>query len=377
MGMQVGSHDAFASRARNLDPLGHACVSESSGRVIVTGAAGSIGRRVAAAFSTAMPNWTVVGVDLVAAPSIPGVDHKIADLAVASLRDYFDGADVIVHAATALRFDALSADDVRLDLAITRRVLDEADLAGVRQVILLSSAMVYGAWPDNAMPLSEDAEVRPIADLDFAVHKVEVERLGEEWWRQGDQRRLTVLRPTTTVSDDGPGGLGEMMLASNAVRSEDGDAAVQFLHVEDLASAVVYAAARGHDGVLNVAPDSWISPEGFAALTGPKPRIRLPDGLAKALTSARFRLGLAPTPRGVVAYTTHSWVVANDRLRSLGWVPENTNEEAYVSGFGPGPLDRLTARKRQELALGVAAVGIVAAIGAVIWAALRIRKRVG
>jgi nucleoside-diphosphate-sugar epimerase len=266
---------------------------------------------------------------------------------------------------------------VRLDLAITRRVLDEADLAGVRQVILLSSAMVYGAWPDNAMPLSEDAEVRPIADLDFAVHKVEVERLGEEWWRQGDQRRLTVLRPTTTVSDDGPGGLGEMMLASNAVRSEDGDAAVQFLHVEDLASAVVYAAARGHDGVLNVAPDSWISPEGFAALTGPKPRIRLPDGLAKALTSARFRLGLAPTPRGVVAYTTHSWVVANDRLRSLGWVPENTNEEAYVSGFGPGPLDRLTARKRQELALGVAAVGIVAAIGAVIWAALRIRKRVG
>jgi len=344
--------------------------------VVVTGAAGSIGRRVTAAFPDAMPNWTVVGIDRVAAPSIPGVDNKIADLAVASLRDYFDGADVVIHAATALRFDAVSAKDVRLELAITRRVLDEADLAGVRHVILLSTAMVYGAWPDNAMPLSEDAAVRPVAELDFAVHKVEIERLGEEWRQRGDGRRLTVLRPAITVSNDGPGGLGTMMVASNVVRSEDGDAAVQFLHVDDLASAVVQSTAGGYDGVLNVAPDGWISPDRFDALTGPKPRIRLPDGLARALSAVRFRLGLAPTPPGVMAYTTHSWVVANDRLRALGWEPLNTNEEAYVSGFDPGPLDRLTARKRQEIALGVAGIGILAAVAAVIWTVLRIRRQV-
>ncbi|MCH7789190.1 MAG: NAD-dependent epimerase/dehydratase family protein [Acidobacteria bacterium] len=372
----MGSHDAFASGGHNLEHRRESRPNETSGRVVVTGAAGSIGRRVAGAFPDAMPNWTVVGIDRVAAPPIPGVDHKIADLAVASLRDYFDGADAVVHAATALRFDAVSEEDVRLELAITRRVLDEADVAGVRHVILLSSAMVYGAWPDNAMPLSEQAPLRPIADLDFAVHKVEVERLGEEWRRRGDGRRLTVLRPAITVSEDGPGTLGAMMVASNVVRSEDGDAAVQFLHVEDLASAVACATARRYDGVLNVAPDGWISPDGFAALTGPKPRIRLPDALARAFTSARFKLGLAPTPPGVVAYSTYSWVVANDRLRALGWTPRNTNEEAYVSGFDPGPLDRLTARKRQELALGVAGVGIAALVCALIWTVLRIRRQV-
>ncbi len=344
--------------------------------MVITGSSGAIGHRVATTFPVAMPNWTVVGLDRVSAPAIPGVDLKIADLAVASLRSYFDGADVVVHAASALRYDSVAADDVRLEIAITRRVLDEAELAGVRHVILLSTAMVYGAWPDNPMPLTEDAPVRPVPDLEFAVHKAEVERLGTEWRNRDDDRRLTILRPAVTVSEHGPGGLGEMLVAGDAVRSEEGDAAVQFLHVDDLASAVVHAVARGYDGVLNVAPDGWIPPDGFAALTGPKPRLRLPDGLARAFSAARHRLGLAPTPAGVIPYVTHSWVVANDRLKAMGWRAEHSNEEAYVSSHEPSPLDRLTARKRQEIALGVAAAGVVGVIAGIVYAVIRLRRSI-
>ena len=72
----------------------------------------------------------------------------------------------------------------------------------------------------------------------------------------------------------------------------------------------------------------------------------------------------AGAPPGLVAYTVHPWVVANDRLRSLGWQAANTNEEAYVLGHQPTQLDKLTSRRRQQIALGVAG-GVVAAIAAV------------
>jgi hypothetical protein len=41
---------------------------------------------------------------------------------------------------------------------------------------------------------------------------------------------------------------------------------------------------------------------------------------------------------------------------SLGWEPTWTSEEAYVAGTAPGPLDTLSPKRRQELAIG-AAVG--------------------
>ena len=37
---------------------------------------------------------------------------------------------------------------------------------------------------------------------------------------------------------------------------------------------------------------------------------------------------LGEVPPGVVPYLVHPWVVANERLRALGWAPRHTNEEA-------------------------------------------------
>ncbi len=42
----------------------------------------------------------------------------------------------------------------------TQTVLTAAAAAGVRRVVLFTSAMVYGALPDNDVPFSEDAELR-------------------------------------------------------------------------------------------------------------------------------------------------------------------------------------------------------------------------
>jgi len=152
---------------------------------------------------------------------------------------------------------------------------------------------------------------------------------------------------------------------------------VQYLHADDLASAVLTAVSGRYDGILNVAPDGWIPPDTLAALEGPRPRLRVPSHLVRILSALRWRSGLAPTPPGVVPYTTHGWVVASDRLRSLGWRAAHSNEEAWVVSHEPHPLESLPARRRQELLLAIAAAllasGAVAAV--LIVRSLRRRRR--
>ena len=48
-------------------------------------------------------------------------------------------------------------------------LLHLASESKISRVVVVSSAMVYGAWPNNSVPLSEDAPVRPNPESAFAV----------------------------------------------------------------------------------------------------------------------------------------------------------------------------------------------------------------
>ena len=69
----------------------------------------------------------------------------------------------------------------RVNVGGTRRVLEAAGAAGLGKVVLVSSAAVYGAWPNNPVPLTEDAPLRPNPGFPLGVHKAELERLLAEW----------------------------------------------------------------------------------------------------------------------------------------------------------------------------------------------------
>ena len=57
-------------------------------------------------------------------------------------------------------------------------MLTAAAAAGVHRVVLCTSAMVYGALPDNDVPLAEDAELRATAEATCVGDLLEIERLG-------------------------------------------------------------------------------------------------------------------------------------------------------------------------------------------------------
>jgi nucleoside-diphosphate-sugar epimerase len=255
-------------------------------------------------------------------------------------------------------------------------MLDDATAGGATHLVLVSSAMVYGAYTNNPIPLTEDAILRPDADFVYARQLATVEAMADRWRRAVPGRTVTVLRPVVAMAADGTPSLAAALAAGFGQRLGEDDPPAQFLHLDDLASAVVLAIDHRLDGVFNVAPDGWVAGERVRALTGARPRIRLPDRLATILAAVRWRFQRGPIPPGLRSYTREPWLVANDRLKAQGWRPTVTNEQAYVEGTEARWWTMITPKRRQELTLGgMGVLSVAAAIGMVSSIRLWLRRR--
>lgn len=283
------------------------------------------------------------------------------ELASLELKRTLHGASTVVHLAAATT-EPLDA---------TRQVLDAAADAAVSHLVVVTSALVYGAWPGNPVPLTEDAPLRPNPGFEPAVALAEVERLVATWRDEHPGATAAILRPAPPVAEDDTGWLAPMLAAVRGVPVGDDDPPGQYLHLDDLAAAVAVAVEQRLDGAFNVAPDGWVAGEDLRALQG-GPRLRLPGRIAERLAAWRWRAGMSPTPPGLLPWTRHPWVVAADRLKGAGWSASISNEEAFVAGHRPSPWATVSPRRRQELALGgVAALGAGAAAAVV----LAVRRR--
>lgn len=341
-------------------------------RVVVTGAASPLGRRVRAQLADREGMRSVVGVD-----SVPTTGHDVEahriDLLTGDLTPIFEGADAVLHLATAFGAEPVAEEiEGGFDVQAARIVLDAAARAGVRQVVLVTSATVYGPWANNPVPLTEDAPLRPHPDLGFAVQMGEIERLAGEAARARPEAVITRLRPATVVADEQRCWLAEALDAASQLPPGD-DTPAQYLHLDDLADAVVTAWEAELAGPVNVAPPGWLTPTERRELD-PVPRMRLPEGLAQGIATWRWRIGIAPTSPGVLAYARQSWVIAADRLVDAGWEPTNSNEEAYVAGHEASAIEQISPQRRQELALAITG-GVLAAMIGVVIAIVRRRRR--
>ena len=125
----------------------------------------------------------------------------------------------------------------------TRRVLAAAAAVSATRIVRISSAAVYGAWPSNPVPLTEDAPLRPNPHFSPAVQGAEVERLIAGWRDEHPGVTVTTLRSAPVV---GPGAErlpARILLGRPPLRVRGAAMPVQVVHVDDLATAL---AARRH-----------------------------------------------------------------------------------------------------------------------------------
>ncbi len=301
------------------------------------------------------------------------MDHHRIDLAASPvgpdpLAELLGGTDGVIHLAWTTG-DGRAGGDVQpageANLRALRRVLRAAPATAV---VHLSSATVYGAWNDNAVPLTEDLPLRPNPGFDFAVQKAEAERIVAEWSAGHPGASVCVLRPCVTLGVPGRP-LYQALGGTRAPGTGDGARRVQFLHLDDLAAAVVFAWDHQLVGTFNVAPDSGTSDHVARALSGGWARLRLPERVARGLGRLGWHLWRSGVPRPAQPYNLHPWVVAPDRLVAAGWQARFSSEEALVATDDRAHWDDLPPGRRQELTLLAGAGGALALLAALATAA--------
>jgi UDP-glucose 4-epimerase len=283
-------------------------------RYVVTGGSGYVGSRVVRALAARPETDAVTGVDMCRPDALPQhARHHELDVTNAEALRVAVGSvapDAIVHLAFAgssvRQGDAIYQNDV----GGINAVLDVAAGLGTGQVLVVSSAAAYGAFPDNPVPLTEDCPVRGSTEWHHARVRAVVDRLCQLWAMRHTDRAMTIVRPSTVV---GPGVDPSPWRKRILSGGRDREHPLQFLHVDDLVAAIVALVEGRHGGVFNVAGEGTVSLDEGARVAGVRRR-RIPGG--------------------TFDFARYPWVVSTDRLRqATGWAPRYSSSAALQSGL--------------------------------------------
>jgi nucleoside-diphosphate-sugar epimerase len=333
--------------------------------VAVTGAAGGIGHALTVRLASSQQVKKVIAIDAHRG-DIAGVTWRVADVRDPALAGRLAGVDVVVHAD----FDLAPDSDARRRRAFNVRgaqtVLTAAAAGRVGRVVLVTSAMVYGARPDNPVPLPEDAPLAADADSSVAGDLLEVEQLARRSPRTNPGMAVTVVRPASLVGDaSSPVDtlVTRHFEAPRLLTVKDCAPRWQFCHVDDLTSALEFAVGGGIDGQFAVGCDGWLEQGEVERISGLK-SIELPAKLTFGTAQRLHRIGITP-PAMDLRYVVYPWVVDPAALREAGWRPRFDNEAALRVLLDQRQGKRAVAGRRiaRKEATITAASATVAVIG--------------
>jgi len=258
--------------------------------------------------------------------SHPKLVHTRADLCGPQARQALAGCDVLYHLAFHLWRSGRGAGLGPVNIEGTRNVL----AAAPGRVVLASSAAVYGAWPDNPLPLTAAFTPRPNAEVAYAHDKLEAERLCSDAAPTAALRISAVLGPHSDkrVKRSARG----YRVAVPAVRGVH--QALQFLDEDDAAGALHAAGRSTATGVCNVATADWLSESDIARLAGGRV-VRLPLKAVLAASEVAVRLRLMPFGADRAIFLNGPLALdPSAAADALGWRPTRSSADVLASFVG-------------------------------------------
>lgn len=298
--------------------------------VAVTGAATGLGRALVERLAERVDLAGLVGVDTVPG-RVDGVVWRTCDVRDPALATRLSGASTVVHLATSYDVTLSAAARRAVNVRGTQQLLQAAHAAGVRRVVLCTSADVYGVREDNPVPLPDAAPLGAAPDEETLTgDHVEVERLAAHATRTGLD--VTVLRPATLVglgaSYDGQ--LLRQLSAPRLLAVRGVEPLWQLCHVDDLVSALELAATGVVGGGLGVACEGALPQVVVEELTGRR-RLELPAAVAFSTAERLHRAGVTSSSPRELDHLIGPLVLGCDGLLAAGWRPAWTNEDALAA----------------------------------------------
>ena len=296
--------------------------------VAVTGAASGIGRALTIRLAASPDVKKVIAIDGHRG-DIAGVTWRVADVRDPAMAGRLTGVDVVVHADYDLAADSDARPRRAFNVRGAQTVLTAAAAGRVGRVVLVTSAMVYGARPDNPVPLPEDAPLTADTDSSVAGDLLEIEQLARRSPRTNPGMTVTVVRPAALVGA-GPYAVDTLVTrhfeAPRLLTVKGCAPRWQFCHLDDLVSALEFTVAGRIDGDFAVGCDGWLEQDQVEQISGLK-SIELPARLTFGTAQRLHRVGVTPAPAIDLRYVVYPWVVDCAALREAGWRPRFGNEE--------------------------------------------------
>lgn len=353
--------------------------------VAVTGAATPVGDHIVRALLTRADSGgaigTVVGLDAERGRA-EGVHWRLVDLASPDLATSLRGVDALIHVAagTDLAADLRTSPRTRRELAVRQiqTVVISAAATGVARLVVVTSAMTYGASPANPVPLPEDAPLAADPDEGQVGDLLAVEQVLRAAIEVHPGLAVTVVRPAALVGPDIDTVITRHFEAPRLLTIKGGCPAWQFCHVDDLATALVAIVEQGLGPVVTVASQGWMTQTEIESVTGMR-RVELSESLALGTAQRLHRVGVLPTPATDLAYAVYPWAVSSATLVAAGWHPAYDNVTCLgVLIDGIRGHHAVAARRvdRKDAAFGAASAA-VALVGTAAIMRRRRRKGVG
>ena len=305
--------------------------TESRQVVVVTGLSGNLGRTL-----TKLLHRTerIVGLDRRPFPGAPkDVELFQLDLRKKKAEDVFRIHEVkaVIHMGIMHDPRMSSEEHHSFNVVGTTRVLDAVAKYGVKKVVVLSSANVYGPSPENSNFLTEDAPLMAASRFSGVRDLIEVDMLAHGFfWRHPDIETV-ILRPVHIVGPTIRNAPSNYLRLRHPWVLAGFDPMLQLIHQEDAARAMVEALRPGLKGVYNVVGPGEVPLSAVLRELGRTP-IPVPHPIARPLLATLFRYRLANFPPPELDHIQFLCMVDGSRWTAdVGWVTQHSMKETIRS----------------------------------------------
>jgi UDP-glucose 4-epimerase len=307
----------------------------SSGKVVITGISGRLGRLLARRLHRD-GRWQVVGIDRREFLGKPkDIEHVQVDLRSKKATDVFRHGDVaaLIHLGVMHDPRASKADHHSWNIGGTTKLLENCQKYGVPKVVVLSSANVYGPRPDNTQFLAEDAPLMGSMDFPEIRDLIEVDHLASSFFWRAREIDTVILRPVHILGTvhNAPSNYLRLPFVPTLLGF---DPMVQVIHEADVVESIACALAPGVRGIFNITGPGELPLSAILRELGRK-NVPVPHPFARSVLTALWRVGMSSFPVPELDHIRFVCMVDGKRAATeLGFRPRHSLKET-ISAIQP------------------------------------------
>jgi UDP-glucose 4-epimerase len=309
--------------------------SDSRPAVVVTGISGNLGRTLARLLHT---RERIIGIDrrpFVGKPK--DIEMHQMDLRKKKAEDVFRKNEIQAVIHMGIMHDPRMSEEEHHSFNVvgTTRILEYCARYGVKRLVVLSSANVYGPSPDNSNFLTEEAPLMAASRFSGVRDLIEVDMLAHGFFWKHPGIQTVILRPVHIVGPTIKNAPSTYLRLRHPWVLAGFDPMLQLIHVEDVARALAEAALRPEPrGVYNVVGPGEVPLSAVLRELGRTP-LPVPHPVARPLLGVLFKYRIANFPPPELDHIQFLCNVDGSRWhKDVAWMPRHSMRDTIRSVIG-------------------------------------------